>query len=62
VLHAIVMRLMYLTCIALCLQVYAFGKTSVLLDNSTNTIRALMGARWAPVALETLMQMQGATT
>jgi hypothetical protein len=44
------------------MQVYAFGTTSVVLDNSTNTIRALMGARWAPVALETLKQMQGGKT
>ncbi|KAL6762911.1 TFP11-domain-containing protein [Haematococcus lacustris] len=40
------------------MQVYAFGSTSVVLDNTQNVIRALLRDRWAPVSLETLRVMQ----
>jgi len=42
--------------VLVCLQVYSFGKTSIVLDNVHSTIRALVRDRWAPVTLETLLQ------
>ncbi len=39
------------------LQVYGFGPISVVLDNVGGVIRAQIGSRWAPVALEQLLQL-----
>ncbi len=39
------------------LQVYTFaGKVSVVLDNVSSMVRALLQGRWAPVSLETLLE------
>ncbi len=42
-------------CLCVCVQVYAFGNTSVTLDNVHSSIRALINNRWTPVTLETLV-------
>lgn len=39
-------------------QVYGFGSISVILDNASSSIRALVRDHWAPVSLETLLDMQ----
>lgn len=40
----------------LSLQVYSFAGISVVLENTTSVVRAQLRDRWAPVALETLLQ------
>lgn len=38
------------------LQVYAFGKVSVTVDNARQMLRAQVGERWAPVSMDQLLE------
>lgn len=40
------------------LQVWGFGKVSIIMDSSTQLVRAQMGERWAPVSLDGLLTEQ----
>jgi tuftelin-interacting protein 11 len=38
------------------LQVYSFGKVSVVVDSAGEMLRASIGDRWAPVSLDQLLE------